>query len=50
MVAGLASIADNTVIDPAMPFGGFKRSGVGREHGRAALDAYTEIKSVSIAY
>ena len=28
------------------PFGGFKASGVGREHGRAGLDAYLEDKTV----
>ena len=32
-----------------MPFGGYKQSGIGREHGRAALDAYLETKSVCIA-
>jgi acyl-CoA reductase-like NAD-dependent aldehyde dehydrogenase len=31
---------------PAVPFGGFKHSGIGREHGRAVLDHYTEHKSV----
>jgi acyl-CoA reductase-like NAD-dependent aldehyde dehydrogenase len=32
--------------DPAAPFGGFKDSGVGREHGRAGLEAYLETKTV----
>jgi acyl-CoA reductase-like NAD-dependent aldehyde dehydrogenase len=32
--------------DPAAPFGGFKASGVGREHGRVGLDAYLENKTV----
>ena len=32
--------------DPAAPFGGFKASGVGREHGREGLDAYLENKTV----
>jgi acyl-CoA reductase-like NAD-dependent aldehyde dehydrogenase len=32
-----------------MPFGGVKRSGVGRELGPAALDHYSEIKSVFIS-
>jgi acyl-CoA reductase-like NAD-dependent aldehyde dehydrogenase len=32
--------------DPAAPFGGFKDSGLGREHGRAGLEAYLETKTV----
>jgi acyl-CoA reductase-like NAD-dependent aldehyde dehydrogenase len=32
--------------DPAAPFGGFKASGVGREHGRAGLEEYLERKTV----
>jgi acyl-CoA reductase-like NAD-dependent aldehyde dehydrogenase len=32
--------------DPILPFGGFKRSGVGREGGPEALDNYTEIKTI----
>lgn len=32
-----------------VPFGGMKQSGVGREKGLAALDAYCEIKSVTIS-
>jgi acyl-CoA reductase-like NAD-dependent aldehyde dehydrogenase len=32
--------------DPAAPFGGFKASGVGREHGREGLEAYLENKTV----
>ncbi len=31
-----------------MPFGGFKQSGLGREGGREGIEAYTEIKTVSI--
>ena len=31
-----------------MPFGGYKQSGFGRENGRAALDHYTQIKSVYV--
>ncbi|HEY0846044.1 MAG TPA: aldehyde dehydrogenase family protein [Noviherbaspirillum sp.] len=48
--AGTIWVNTHNVVDPSMPFGGFKRSGVGREHGRAALEAYTEVKSVCIAY
>jgi acyl-CoA reductase-like NAD-dependent aldehyde dehydrogenase len=32
--------------DPAAPFGGYKASGVGREHGHVGLDAYLETKTV----
>jgi acyl-CoA reductase-like NAD-dependent aldehyde dehydrogenase len=32
--------------DFGMAFGGFKQSGIGREHGRMAIDMYTEVKSV----
>jgi acyl-CoA reductase-like NAD-dependent aldehyde dehydrogenase len=33
-------------VDPGAPFGGFKASGFGREHGRDGLDAYLETKTV----
>jgi acyl-CoA reductase-like NAD-dependent aldehyde dehydrogenase len=32
--------------DPSAPFGGFKASGVGREHGREGLESYLENKTV----
>ncbi len=33
-------------VDPSAPFGGFKSSGLGREHGHDGLDAYLETKTV----
>jgi aldehyde dehydrogenase (NAD+) len=33
-------------LEPHLPFGGFKQSGLGREGGRAAFEAYTELKTV----
>jgi len=39
----------HSMIDPALPFGGYKESGLGREQGRAGVEAYTELKSVIIA-
>ena len=38
----------HAVIDPALPFGGFKQSGLGREQARQGVEAYTELKSVII--
>jgi acyl-CoA reductase-like NAD-dependent aldehyde dehydrogenase len=32
---------------PVPPFGGFKRSGIGRENGEEGLNAFTELKSVT---
>ena len=37
-------------IDPRLPWGGVKQSGVGRELGRGAVEAYTEEKTVRIVY
>jgi aldehyde dehydrogenase (NAD+) len=36
------------VLDPAAPFGGFKMSGVGRELGKPGVEAYTELKTVTL--
>ncbi len=47
--AGTVWINAHNLVDPHLPFGGFKQSGIGREMGRAALEAYTETKSVCIA-
>jgi phenylacetaldehyde dehydrogenase len=46
--AGTVWVNCHSLLDNAMPFGGFKQSGFGRELGRAALDMYTETKSVLI--
>ncbi|WP_236984540.1 MULTISPECIES: aldehyde dehydrogenase family protein [Mycobacterium] len=35
-------------IDPALPFGGYKQSGLGRELGEQSLDEYTETKHVHL--
>lgn len=34
-------------LNPLAPFGGYKRSGIGREFGEEGLDEYTELKSIS---
>ncbi len=36
------------VVDTTTPFGGFKMSGQGRENGEAALEHYTEMKTVTV--
>jgi aldehyde dehydrogenase (NAD+) len=33
-------------IEPHLPFGGYKQSGLGREGGQSAFEAYTELKTV----
>jgi aldehyde dehydrogenase (NAD+) len=35
-------------VDTTTPFGGFKMSGQGRENGEAALEHYTELKTVTV--
>jgi acyl-CoA reductase-like NAD-dependent aldehyde dehydrogenase len=46
---GVVSVNSNTSVRVSTPFGGFKQSGVGRELGPDALDAYTEVKNVFYA-
>jgi acyl-CoA reductase-like NAD-dependent aldehyde dehydrogenase len=44
--AGSVYINTWGLVEPSTPFGGFKASGVGREHGHAGLEAYLETKTV----
>jgi phenylacetaldehyde dehydrogenase len=44
--AGTVWVNCHNLVDPSMPFGGYKQSGIGREHGYAAIEMYTEVKSV----
>jgi len=46
--AGTVWINNYRVVGHTLPFGGMGQSGIGREMGAAALDAYTELKSVWI--
>jgi aldehyde dehydrogenase (NAD+) len=46
--AGTVWVNNYRVIGHTLPFGGYGQSGLGREMGAAALDAYTETKSVWI--
>ncbi|MBK3645089.1 aldehyde dehydrogenase [Streptomyces sp. MBT33] len=47
--AGIVWINDWAMLDPAVPFGGVKDSGFGREYGPEALAAYTKVKSVVVS-
>ena len=46
---GMLSINSSSSVHIEAPFGGVKASGVGREQGMAALEHYSEYKSVFIA-
>ncbi len=49
MRAGTVWINCYNVFDAALPFGGYKQSGWGREMGHEALEMYTEVKAVCAA-
>src|SRR5688572_19373975 len=44
--AGTVWVNCHHLIDPALPFGGFKQSGIGREQAADGIELYTETKSV----
>ncbi len=46
--AGSVWVNSYNVLDAALPFGGYKQSGWGREHGAAGIDLYTEVKTVVV--
>ena len=48
MHAGTVWVNCYNIFDAALPFGGYKQSGWGREMGHEVLNAYTQIKSVCI--
>jgi acyl-CoA reductase-like NAD-dependent aldehyde dehydrogenase len=47
--AGNLSVNSHSSVRYATPFGGFKQSGLGRELGPDALDAFTDVKNVFFA-
>ncbi len=47
--AGNLSVNSHSSVRYSTPFGGFKQSGLGRELGPDALDAFTEVKNVFLA-
>ena len=46
--AGTVWVNCFNIFDAALPFGGYKQSGWGREMGEAVLESYTETKAVTI--
>jgi len=47
--AGNIGINTHNYADPALPFGGYKQSGWGRELGSESIRLYTEVKAVATA-
>ncbi|MGD9597202.1 MAG: aldehyde dehydrogenase [Steroidobacteraceae bacterium] len=48
--SGQVSVNMHAAVDPAMPFGGNKQSGWGREFGKEGLEPYLKTKGVSVAW
>ena len=46
--AGVCWVNTYNITPPEMPFGGVKMSGIGRENGQAAIEAYSRLKSVYV--
>jgi acyl-CoA reductase-like NAD-dependent aldehyde dehydrogenase len=49
MRTGVLSVNSNRSVRTEAPFGGYKRSGLGRELGMHALNHYTEVKNVFLS-
>ncbi len=47
--AGTIQVNGGVGLDPAVPFGGYKQSGWGRERGREGIESMTEIKAIGIS-
>ena len=43
---GVVAVNSSAILDMASPFGGFKKSGIGRELGPEGFGPFTEIQSV----
>jgi phenylacetaldehyde dehydrogenase len=48
--SGQVSINCHAAVDPAIPFGGNKQSGWGREFGREGLEPYLKTKATTVLY
>jgi acyl-CoA reductase-like NAD-dependent aldehyde dehydrogenase len=47
--SGVVSVNSHSSVHVEAPFGGFKRSGLGRDLGMTAMEGFTELKNVYIA-
>jgi phenylacetaldehyde dehydrogenase len=47
--AGMVWVNTHNMLDNNLPLGGYKQSGYGRDLGRAAVESYTELKSVCMS-
>jgi succinate-semialdehyde dehydrogenase/glutarate-semialdehyde dehydrogenase/succinyl-CoA reductase len=48
IAAGIVTVNNTVVSDPRMPFGGVKKSGIGRELSRYGMLEFTNIKSIRL--
>jgi aldehyde dehydrogenase (NAD+) len=48
MRTGTVWINDYHMINPRFPFGGYKQSGIGREHGEMGFNEYREVKHIHV--
>jgi aldehyde dehydrogenase (NAD+) len=48
MRTGTVWINDYHMINPRFPFGGYKQSGIGREHGEIGFNEYREVKHIHV--
>jgi len=49
MARRFARVKANAIyLDPATPFGGYKRSGIGRAHGKYGFHELAQIKAVAL--
>ena len=49
MDAGTVWINQHAALDPSIPFGGSKQSGIGKELGREGLEEFTQLKVINMA-
>ena len=48
LTAGTVWINDHHMVNPRYPFGGYKQSGLGREHGEVGYNEYRQVKHIHI--